>query len=104
MGRRQRGGVEISRNASHLTCAMKRLMDAVLDSLAAALEASGGYRVLRRLGPQDQFAAGTPANPFTGIILDTETTGMTPGADEVIELGMLKFEYGQDGQIYRGLG
>src|SRR5258706_7881471 len=31
-------------------------------------------------------------------ILDTESTGMNPGADEVIELGMLKLEYGQDGQ------
>src|SRR5262249_42065626 len=44
-----------------------------------------------------------PENAFSGIILDTETTGMTPGADEIIELGMLKFQYGQDGQIYRVL-
>ncbi len=43
------------------------------------------------------------ANTFVGIILDTETTGMTPGADEVIELGMIKFQYGRDGEIYRVL-
>jgi hypothetical protein len=52
---------------------MKRLVDAVLNTLTAALEARGGYRVLRRLVPQERFAAGTPATPFTGIILDTET-------------------------------
>ena len=27
---------------------------------------------------------------------DTKTTGMTPGVDEVIELGMLKVQYGRE--------
>lgn len=78
-------------------------MNIILRSLAAILEASGNYRVLRRLEGQDRFSQEIGANPFTGIILDTETTGMIPGADEVIELGMLKFEYGQDGHIFRVL-
>jgi DNA polymerase III subunit epsilon len=82
---------------------MKRLMNIILRSLAAVLEASGHFRVLRRLEQQHRFSPEMPAYPFIGIILDTETTGMIPGADEVIELGMLKFEYGQDGQIFRVL-
>jgi len=82
---------------------MEFLRNLVLSRLAAALEANGNYRVLRRLTPQAQFRSGAPEHPFIGIILDTETTGMNPGADEVIELGMLKFEYGQDGQIFRVL-
>ena len=82
---------------------MKRVMNIVLKSLAAVLKASGNYRVLRRLTPQDQFSKKTPADIFVGIILDTETTGMTPGVDEVIELGMIKFQYGRDGAIYRVL-
>ena len=78
-------------------------MNAVLNSLAALLERSGDYRVLRRLMPQERFSKARPENSFVGIILDTETTGMTPAADEVIELGMIKFEYGRDGEIYRVL-
>ena len=82
---------------------MSRVIQTLLNSLAAALEATGNYRVLRRLAPQEQFNKTAPAEPFIGIILDTETTGMTPGTDEVIELGMIKFEYGRDGQICRVL-
>jgi DNA polymerase-3 subunit epsilon len=70
---------------------MKHFMNIVLKSLAAALEPSENYRVLRRLEGRGQFTRETPANPFVGIILDTETTGMMPRADEVIEFGMLKF-------------
>jgi len=82
---------------------MSRVIDAILNSFAAALEATGNYRVLRRLPPQEQFSTAAPAEPFSGIILDTEATGMTPGTDEVIELGMIKFQYRRDGQIYRAL-
>ncbi len=82
---------------------MMRLMNFILNRLAGVLEARGSYRVLRRLEKRDRSASAIPANSFTGIILDTETTGMIPGVDEVIELGMLKFEYAHDRQIYRVL-
>ncbi len=82
---------------------MSRVMNAIQNSLAALLERTGDYRVLRRLTPQRQFSREAPENPFVGIILDTETTGLTPGTDEVIELGLIKFEYGRSGEIYRVL-
>ncbi|MCP1775133.1 DNA polymerase III alpha subunit (gram-positive type) [Bradyrhizobium japonicum] len=35
----------------------------------------------------------------TGILLDTETTGLEHAKDELIELGMVKFDYTPDGRI-----
>ena len=35
----------------------------------------------------------------TGILLDTETTGLDHAKDEIIELGMVKFDYTADGRI-----
>ena len=78
-------------------------MDSSLDRIASVLEDTGDYRVLRRLG---SFEAGVdaPNEPtFIGLIVDTETTGTDFAADEVIELGIIKFEYGASGRIYRVL-
>jgi DNA polymerase-3 subunit epsilon len=47
----------------------------------------------------------TPSAPLVGretkvgILLDTETTGLVHTRDEVIELGMVKFDYTPDGKI-----
>ncbi|CAA2145538.1 DNA polymerase III PolC-type (plasmid) [Methylobacterium bullatum] len=74
-----------------------------LDSIAAVLESTGDYRVLRRLEPLTD-APDAPNEPtFIGLVLDTETTGTDYATDEVIELGILKFEYGASGRIYRVL-
>jgi DNA polymerase-3 subunit epsilon len=74
------------------------------DTIAAELEATGRYRVLRRLGPWTGHC-GAPNEPtFRGLIVDVETTGTDLPQDEVIELGMLKFEYGARGRIYRVIG
>lgn len=35
----------------------------------------------------------------TAILLDTETTGLDHARDEIIELGMVKFDYSADGRI-----
>lgn len=72
-----------------------------LDSIADVLDATGDYRVLRRLGPLVPSAEPTQEPTFLGLIVDTETTGTDFGTDEVIELGMIKFEYGASGRIYR---
>ncbi|MGH1591334.1 3'-5' exonuclease [Methylobacterium phyllosphaerae] len=74
-----------------------------LDSITGVLESTGEYRVLRRLQPLAD-RPDTPDEPtFVGLVVDVETTGTDFAADEVIELGILKFEYGASGRIYRVL-
>ena len=72
-----------------------------LDSIASVLEETGEYRVLRRIAPFVPSAVHPDEPTFFGLILDTETTGTDFAQDEVIELGVIKFEYGMSGRIYR---
>ncbi|WP_407666740.1 3'-5' exonuclease [Microvirga roseola] len=64
------------------------------------LEATGDYRVLRRLIPRPTVVSRTARQgEKTAVILDTETTGLDHTRDEVIELGMVAFTYDEEGQI-----
>lgn len=70
-----------------------------MEAMAKSLEASGEFRVLRRLTPQPLW---TPPSDFggrIGLFVDVETTGLDPARDEIIELAMTRFYYGRDGQV-----
>lgn len=75
-----------------------------LERMSVELEASGDYRVLRRLAPRAGYAdvAELPesARLYKALYLDTETTGFDSRNDKIIELGMLRFEYDAEGNVY----
>lgn len=63
-----------------------------MEALAARLEASDSYRVLRRLPvPPGNFIP--MPHLKRAIFLDVETTGLDPNHDEIIELAMVPFWY-----------
>ena len=71
--------------------------------MATALEASGDYRVLRKLVPRTVLAPLNGASFKTALFVDVETTGLDPVNDEIIELAMIPFTYGVNGQIFSTL-
>lgn len=79
---------------------MPFLPDEPLEALAVRLEASGDYKVLRRLQPYPAQPAPPGETLRRAVVLDVETTGLDGGRDEVIELAMAPFTYGTDGRIY----
>jgi DNA polymerase-3 subunit epsilon len=70
-----------------------------LAAMAEALSGSPDYRVLRRLVPRTPFTPSIDQNTKTAVLLDTETTGLDAKKDEIIELGMVKFDYLPDGRV-----
>ncbi|HCJ22935.1 MAG TPA: DNA polymerase III subunit epsilon [Erythrobacter sp.] len=69
------------------------------EAMAAALKASGQYRVQRRLEPRLRINNAHGAPTKLGLFVDVETTGLDPTKHEIIELGMIPFSYLPDGLI-----
>ncbi|MCS3929578.1 DNA polymerase-3 subunit epsilon [Bradyrhizobium elkanii] len=73
--------------------------DLALATMAEALAKSSDYRVLRRLARREIFTPSNGISTRTAILIDVETTGLDQQKDEVIELGMVKFDYFADGRV-----
>jgi len=68
--------------------------------MALALEASGDYRVVRRLRPRPGHLPGPETPVRYGLVVDVETTGLDARQHEIIELAMTPFSYGLDGTVF----
>ena len=65
------------------------------------MEATGDYRIIKRFVPVEHYCTPAPEGIKIGIYIDTETTGINPNKDEVIELAMVPFEFDSSVNIYR---
>lgn len=95
-----------------MTPALRAPGSAELDHMAATLAAHPDFKVMRRLVPCHLFASvEIPGDQLaTVLILDTETTGLNPARDKMVELAMLRVQVdrrtGQPVgamQVYNGL-
>lgn len=68
--------------------------------MAQALEATGDYRVLRRIQHRKIIVAPDGSPTRNALFVDVETTGLDPDRHEIIELAMVPFTYGMDGRIF----
>ena len=70
------------------------------EASAQILEASGDYRILRRLKPREVDTAYRPGpGDNVAIVVDVETTGLDHRRDEVIEIGMVAFVHDGAGRV-----
>ena len=82
---------------------MKSLPENQIEELARQVESHADFKVLRRLKPQKVFRVPDGRPLSKGIILDTETTGLSD-TDKIIELALVVFEYDPEtGEAYRVL-
>jgi DNA polymerase-3 subunit epsilon len=68
--------------------------------MADALQATGEYRVLRKLQLPTRYEYDTSTVLRRAIFLDVETTGLDAARHEIIELAMVPFTYAPDGRVF----
>jgi len=65
------------------------------------LNQSDQYRVITKYNKPEFYNLSADVTKKIGVFLDIEATGLSCTEDKRIELGMVKFEYSDDGRIFR---
>jgi len=65
------------------------------------LNQSDQYRVIKKYNKPEFYNLNADVPKRIGVFLDIESTGLSFTEDKLIELGMVKFEYSDDGRIFR---
>jgi len=77
----------------------------IVSDAVKCLDAHPDFKVIRRIQPREMFSDSDGRALSLGVVVDTETTGISHDKDAIIELGMVLFEYDPDtGIAYRVLG
>ncbi|MEP6573720.1 MAG: 3'-5' exonuclease [Gemmatimonadota bacterium] len=72
-----------------------------LELAAAALRASGEYRVLERFRPPSRYVDDDGCVKNVALAIDVETTGLDPQRDAIIQLCAIPFQYcPQTGRVF----
>ena len=83
----------------------KTLEESAIVDATRLLEAHPDFKVIRRIPLRTAFAEDGGRNLSKGVVVDTETTGLDPDKDAIIELGMVLFEFDPEtGRAYKILG
>ena len=72
-----------------------------LVKIAHTLNQDDRYRVIERYKKPEFYHLSADVPKKIGVFLDIESTGLSYTEDKLIELGMVKFEYSDDGRIFR---
>ncbi len=65
------------------------------------LNQSDNHRVITRYKKPEFYNLSADVSKKIGVFLDIEATGLSFSDDKLIELGMVKFEYSDNGRIFR---
>nr|WP_320198749.1 3'-5' exonuclease [Agrobacterium sp. rho-13.3]MDX8308271.1 3'-5' exonuclease [Agrobacterium sp. rho-13.3] len=93
------GNRQISRGAARSAKLGNQNVGLSDEDMVRHLSETGRYRILKKLVPRDVASSVRPGFPLKGIILDTETTGLSARKDEIIEIGVIAFTFDAEGRI-----
>ncbi|EPE97006.1 3'-5' exonuclease [Rhizobium grahamii] len=79
--------------------AIRKNLRTAPEEMARSLEATGDYKILRRLPARPVVTERKADFTRVGVIVDTETTGLDHRKDEIIEIGAVAFSFDDNGTI-----